>query len=59
MAFIPITSPAIPANRSIPADALVLALNTVKRHVTHILEKLGAANRTEAIACARSARAAP
>jgi LuxR family maltose regulon positive regulatory protein len=35
------------------ADELVLALNTVKRHVTHILEKLGAANRTEATARAR------
>jgi LuxR family transcriptional regulator, maltose regulon positive regulatory protein len=35
------------------ADELVLALNTVKRHVTHILEKLGAANRTEATAHAR------
>ena len=27
--------------------------NTVKRHVTHILEKLGAANRTEASVRAR------
>jgi LuxR family maltose regulon positive regulatory protein len=35
------------------ADALVVGLNTVKRHVTHILEKLGAANRTEATARAR------
>jgi LuxR family maltose regulon positive regulatory protein len=35
------------------ADALVVALNTVKRHVTHILDKLGAANRTEATARAR------
>ena len=35
------------------ADELVVALNTVKRHVTHILEKLGAANRTEATARAR------
>jgi LuxR family transcriptional regulator, maltose regulon positive regulatory protein len=35
------------------ADQLYLALNTVKKHVTHILEKLGAANRTEAAARAR------
>ena len=35
------------------ADELVVALNTVKRHVTHILEKLGATNRTEATARAR------
>jgi DNA-binding NarL/FixJ family response regulator len=35
------------------ADELDLALNTIKRHVTHIFEKLGAANRTEATARAR------
>jgi len=35
------------------ADELVVSLNTVKRHVTHILEKLGVANRTEATARAR------
>ncbi len=35
------------------ADELVVTRNTVKRHVTHILEKLGAANRTEASARAR------
>jgi LuxR family transcriptional regulator, maltose regulon positive regulatory protein len=35
------------------ADELYLALNTVKKHVTHIFEKLGAANRTEAAARAR------
>jgi Bacterial regulatory proteins, luxR family len=28
------------------AEELVVALNTVKKHVTHILDKLGAANRT-------------
>jgi DNA-binding CsgD family transcriptional regulator len=39
-------------NREI-ADQLYLALNTVKKHVTHIFEKLGAANRTEAAARAR------
>ena len=35
------------------AHELVVALDTVKRHVTHILGKLGAANRTEAVARAR------
>jgi hypothetical protein len=30
-----------------------VALDTVKKHVTHILGKLGAANRTEAVARAR------
>ena len=35
------------------AHELVVALNTVKKHVTHILGKLGAANRTEAVARAR------
>lgn len=35
------------------ADELYLALNTIKKHVTHIFEKLGAANRTEATARAR------
>jgi DNA-binding NarL/FixJ family response regulator len=32
------------------AEELVVAPNTVKKHVTHILEKLGATNRTEATA---------
>jgi LuxR family maltose regulon positive regulatory protein len=31
----------------------VITLDTVKRHVTHILAKLGAANRTQAVARAR------
>ena len=35
------------------AHNLVVALNTVKKHVTHVLGKLGAANRTEAAARAR------
>jgi LuxR family maltose regulon positive regulatory protein len=35
------------------ARELFVALDTVKRHVTHILGKLGAANRTEAAARAR------
>jgi ATP/maltotriose-dependent transcriptional regulator MalT len=35
------------------ASELYVALDTVKKHVTHIFEKLGAANRTEATARAR------
>lgn len=35
------------------ADELFVALNTIKKHVTHIFDKLGAANRTEATARAR------
>src|SRR5581483_4129094 len=35
------------------AHELVVALDTVKKHVTHVLGKLGAANRTEAAARAR------
>ena len=35
------------------AHELVVTLDTVKKHVTHILGKLGAANRTEAVARAR------
>jgi LuxR family transcriptional regulator, maltose regulon positive regulatory protein len=40
------------ANREI-ADDLYVTLHTVKKHITHILGKLGAANRTEAAARAR------
>jgi LuxR family transcriptional regulator, maltose regulon positive regulatory protein len=36
------------------ADELVITLDTVKRHVTHILDKLGVANRTQAVARARA-----
>ena len=35
------------------AHELVVTLDTVKKHVTHVLAKLGAANRTEAVARAR------
>jgi len=35
------------------ADQLVVTLDTVKKHVGHVLAKLGAANRTEAVARAR------
>jgi LuxR family maltose regulon positive regulatory protein len=40
------------SNRRI-ATELVVTLDTVKKHVGHILAKLGAANRTEAVARAR------
>jgi LuxR family maltose regulon positive regulatory protein len=39
-------------NREI-AEELVVALDTVKKHVSHVLDKLGAGNRTEAVARAR------
>jgi LuxR family maltose regulon positive regulatory protein len=39
-------------NREI-ADELYVTLDTVKKHVSHIFQKLGAANRTEATARAR------
>jgi LuxR family transcriptional regulator, maltose regulon positive regulatory protein len=42
-------------NREI-AEELVLALDTVKKHVSHVLDKLGAANRTQAAARARQLR---
>ena len=35
------------------ASELVVTLDTVKKHVGHVLGKLGAANRTEAVARAR------
>jgi LuxR family maltose regulon positive regulatory protein len=35
------------------AEELYVTLHTVKKHITHILGKLGAANRTEAAARAR------
>ena len=35
------------------ARQLVVTLNTVKKHVSHVLGKLGATNRTEAVARAR------
>ena len=41
------------SNKTI-ADELVITLDTVKRHVTHVLDKLGAANRTQAVARARA-----
>ena len=41
------------------ADELVITLDTVKKHVGHMLGKLGAANRTEAVARARELRMIP
>jgi len=35
------------------AEELVVALDTAKKHVSHILDKLGVANRTQAVARAR------
>jgi LuxR family transcriptional regulator, maltose regulon positive regulatory protein len=35
------------------AGELVVTLDTVKKHVSHLLGKLGAANRTEAVTRAR------
>jgi LuxR family transcriptional regulator, maltose regulon positive regulatory protein len=35
------------------ASELVVTLDTVKKHVSHVMDKLGAANRTEAVAQAR------
>jgi LuxR family maltose regulon positive regulatory protein len=41
----------VAAGRTNPriADELVITIDTVKKHVSHILDKLGAANRTEAV----------
>jgi hypothetical protein len=44
--------PAVPAAGA-ACVGLVIALDTVKKHVSHVLGKLGAANRTEAVARAR------
>ena len=35
------------------AHELVVTLDTVKKHVSHVLGKLGAANRTQAVSRAR------
>ena len=41
------------------ASELVVTLDTVKKHVGHVLGKLGAANRTEAVARARELELIP
>ena len=41
------------SNPSIAAE-LVVTVDTVKKHVSHVLDKLGATNRTEAVTRARS-----
>jgi LuxR family maltose regulon positive regulatory protein len=41
------------------AGELVVTLDTVKKHVSHVLGKLGAANRTEAVARAPALRLLP
>jgi LuxR family transcriptional regulator, maltose regulon positive regulatory protein len=46
------------ANREI-ADELVVTLETVKKHLSHVFDKLGAANRTDAVARARDLRLIP
>jgi LuxR family transcriptional regulator, maltose regulon positive regulatory protein len=35
------------------AGQLVITLDTIKKHVSHVLDKLGATNRTEAVTRAR------
>jgi LuxR family maltose regulon positive regulatory protein len=39
-------------NRAI-AEELFITVDTVKRHVTHLFDKLGVSNRTQAVARAR------
>ena len=41
------------------AGELVVTLDTVKKHVSHVLSKLGATNRTEAVALARESGVIP
>ena len=41
------------------ADQLVVTLETVKKHTSHIFNKLGSANRTDAVARARELRLLP
>jgi LuxR family transcriptional regulator, maltose regulon positive regulatory protein len=46
------------SNKAI-AEELFISLDTVKRHVSHVLDKLGAANRTQAVARARELKVLP
>jgi len=41
------------SNQAIAGELVVVTLDTVKKHVSHLLGKLGAANRTEAVTRAR------
>ena len=41
-------------SNQIIASELVVTLETIKKHVSHVMDKLGAANRTEAVARARA-----
>jgi LuxR family maltose regulon positive regulatory protein len=41
------------------ATQLVVSLDTVKKHVSHVLDKLGATNRTEAVSRARQLQLIP
>ena len=41
------------ASNQVIADVLVISIGTVKSHINHILGKLAACNRTEAVARAR------
>jgi LuxR family transcriptional regulator, maltose regulon positive regulatory protein len=41
------------------AGQLVITLDTVKKHVSHLLDKLGATNRTEAVTRARELNLIP
>ena len=47
-----VAAPAGRSNQGI-ASQLVISLDTVKKHVSHLMGKLGAANRTEAVARGR------
>ena len=47
------------SSNQVIASELVVTLDTVKKHVTHILGKLGALNRTEAVARARALNLIP
>ena len=41
------------------SDELFISLNTVKKHITHIFDKLGVTNRTEATVRAREINLIP
>jgi ATP/maltotriose-dependent transcriptional regulator MalT len=49
----------VPGPNQAIAHELVVSLDTVKKHVGHVRGKLGAANRTEAVARARQLRLVP